>query len=356
MSRVLVVEDHKDVSFMVSETLKDHIGCQVITAYSGPECLEMVRDTPPDVILLDIHMPGMDGFQVCKILKGDEATKHIPIIFLTATSLELKDRIKGLEIGADDYLIQPVNNLELITRVKAMLRIKKLCDRVKTSGEDAGNMQGTMSNFFSLTCHELRTPLNSIIGFSELLEDEFYGTLNPQQKEFVGLIYKNGKKLEQIISDLADLSKIEAGEMKLIMEEIPLPSFIDGSMAEIESEAHAKNISLNKKIGQGINTINVDRVRFHRLITILLDNAVKFSPKGGVVTVAADREDDRFMGISITGSGIDMSQEDSERIRKQESGLGFTLIKKLIKMHGGDIKVESGSDKGTVFRLTIPCK
>ncbi|MFH1673517.1 MAG: response regulator [Pseudomonadota bacterium] len=205
--KVLVVEDHKDVSFMVSEALKYHIGCEVITAKDGPECLKIVGDDSPDVILLDIHMPGMDGFQVCKILKEDEATKHIPVIFLTATCCELQNKIKGLEIGADDYLTQPINNLELITRVKVMLRMKKLIDRARTSGEGTGDVKSLTTDFLSMASHELRTPLNSIIGFSELLENEFYGTLTPQQKDFVGLIHENGEKLLKRIDDFIETSK-----------------------------------------------------------------------------------------------------------------------------------------------------
>lgn len=212
MSTVLVVEDHKDAAFMVSEVLKYHIGCQVTTARDGPECLKMVRADPPDVILLDIHMPGMDGFQVCKTLKEDEATRHIPIIFLTATCYELQNKIKGLEIGADDYLTQPINNLELITRVKVMLRMKKLIDRAGTSEKNSGNVQGSKPDLLSITSHDLRTPLNSIIGFSELLGNEFYGPLTSQQKEFVGLIHESGKKLLKRIDDFIEVSK--TGETK----------------------------------------------------------------------------------------------------------------------------------------------
>jgi len=127
-STILVVEDNKDVCYMICETLRSYIGCRVISAGDGEECLKKVKKEPPDVILLDIHMPKMDGFDVCTILKEDKQTKHIPIIFLTATASDLKSRIRGLEIGADDYMVQPVDNLELITRVKVMLRIKRLID------------------------------------------------------------------------------------------------------------------------------------------------------------------------------------------------------------------------------------
>lgn len=187
MPKVLVVEDNKDVSFMVCEALRHHVGCEVITAGDGKECLEMVNAQSPDAILLDINMPGMDGFEVCKILKGDESTKRIPVIFLTATLIDLKDKIKGLEIGADDYLAQPIDNLELVTRVKVMLRIRQLIEKEKESES------------LYVTLHNLCAPLNSIIGFSELLESEGYGPLSPKQKEFIDLIHQSSITLRSEI-------------------------------------------------------------------------------------------------------------------------------------------------------------
>lgn len=191
MPKILVVEDNKDTSFMICEILEYHIGCQVITAIDGEECLRLVKHETPDVILLDINMPGMDGFEVCKILKRDEYTKQIPIILLTATLNDLNNKIKGLEIGADDYLVQPIDNRELITRVKVMLRIKQLIEKAKESES------------LSVTLHDLKSPLNTIIGFSDLLESRDYGPLTTKQKEFIGLIHQSANKLLNIAERLS---------------------------------------------------------------------------------------------------------------------------------------------------------
>ena len=196
-TKVLVVEDNKDVSFMICDMLKYHIGCEVIRAYNGKECLKVIKEKPPDVILLDIHMPKMDGFQVCKILKEDEQTKNIPIIFLTATLNDLKSKIKGLELGADDYLVQPINNLELITRIKVMLRIKQLIDKVGTSNSLSPKLPPE-------TAHELRSPLNSIIGMADLIQKPFYGTLTEKQEEFAQTISRSSQQLLKQINELAD--------------------------------------------------------------------------------------------------------------------------------------------------------
>ena len=197
MAKVLVVEDDKDVSFMICETIRHRIGCQVIAAGDGIECLRMAKEELPDVILLDIHMPGMDGFEVCSVLKGDEETRFIPIIFLTATAYDLKSKIRGLEIGADDYLVQPVDDLELLTRVKVMLRIKQLIDR-------AGKRDASGIQLPAKTAHALRAPLNSIIGMADLIQKPFYGELTEKQKEFAQIISKSGHNLLKVINELSE--------------------------------------------------------------------------------------------------------------------------------------------------------
>ena len=195
-STILVVEDKEDVSFMICETLRYYIGCRVISAGDGEKCLKIVKKELPDVILLDIHMPEMDGFEVCSILKKDEQTQHIPVIFLTATAYDLKSRIRGLEIGADDYIVQPVDNLELITRVKVMLRIKHHIGRTGVTGISGPLLPAK-------TAHDLRSPLNSIMGMAELIQKPFYGTLNEKQKEFARTISKSSKQLLDLINELA---------------------------------------------------------------------------------------------------------------------------------------------------------
>jgi len=194
-TKVLVVEDNKDISLMVCDMLKHYIGCGVIRAYNGEECLSAAKEKAPDVILLDIHMPKIDGFQVCKILKEDEQTKHIPIIFITATVDDLKSKIKGLELGADDYLVQPIDNLELTTRVKVMLRIKRLIDQTGTANTLSPQLPPKMA-------HELRSPLNSLLGIAELIQKPFYGTLTEKQKEFAQIISESGQELLKRINEL----------------------------------------------------------------------------------------------------------------------------------------------------------
>jgi len=160
--------------------------------------LRIAEKEAPDVILLDIHMPEMDGFEVCRALKEDEQTRRIPVIFLTATADDLKSKIRGLETGADDYLVQPIDNLELVTRVKVMLRIKRLIDR-------AGGADTLGTQLSPEIIHKLRSPLSSIIGMAELIQKPFYGALNEKQTEFARMISKSGHRLINQIDELADM-------------------------------------------------------------------------------------------------------------------------------------------------------
>lgn len=131
MPNILIVDDNPDIAFMLKEKLRFFIGGEIRIAHNGDDCLAAVRASLPDLILLDIVMPGVDGFEVCQILKGLPLTMSVPIIFLSATFNDLRSRIKGLDLGADDFMMQPVDDLELVTRVKAVLRIKDLSDQVK---------------------------------------------------------------------------------------------------------------------------------------------------------------------------------------------------------------------------------
>lgn len=194
---VLVVEDNNDASFMICETLKYHIGCRTLTARNGKECLKLVRTRPPDVVLLDVHMPGMDGFEVCRRLKEEDATKRIPVIFLTATAHDIQSKIRGLEMGAYDYLTQPVDNMELITRVKVMLRVKRLIDGVGEPG-DAG------PRLSDKTAHDLRAPLNTIIGMADLIQTPAFGSLTLKQREFAEIISRSGQRLLKLIDRIVD--------------------------------------------------------------------------------------------------------------------------------------------------------
>lgn len=162
MSKILIVDDNQDIAFMLREKLRHCIGGDIRIVYDGAECLRAVREEPPDLLLLDICMPGIDGFEVCRLLKEDQRHADVPVIFLSATYDDLRSKIKGLDLGADDYLVQPVDDLELVTRIKAVLQIKALRDQLRACQKELGRCRqdraATCDRLLTV-CRELR-PVN----------------------------------------------------------------------------------------------------------------------------------------------------------------------------------------------------
>jgi signal transduction histidine kinase/CheY-like chemotaxis protein len=222
------------------------------------------------------------------------------------------------------------------------------------------------SEFLANMSHELRTPLNAIIGFSELLLDQSFGTLNEEQKDYVADILSSGRHLLELINDILDLSKIEAGKMKLSMEDFEIGPVIDEAMALLRVEAGRKHIELVAEAAEPALEVHADRSKIKQILYNLLSNAVKFTPPGGRVTLRA-RRDDGLLALAVRDTGIGIKEEDQERIfqaftqvdgsyarKYQGTGLGLTLVKKFVEMHGGRVRLESRVGEGSTFVVTIP--
>jgi signal transduction histidine kinase len=217
--------------------------------------------------------------------------------------------------------------------------------------------------------HELRTPLNAIIGFSELLKRGATGRLNEKQEKFVGNIHVSGNHLLSLISDILDLSKVEAGKIELAPEEFPVGDAINDGLTLIKEKAMKHNVTVKVELDHELDFIEADKLRFKQILFNLLDNAVKFSkPEGGTVTIAAKREKD-MARFSVSDTGIGMKEEDLKRVFREfeqldsgisrkygGTGLGLAITKKLVELHGGTITVESRYGEGSTFTFILPLK
>lgn len=220
------------------------------------------------------------------------------------------------------------------------------------------------SEFLAVMSHELRTPLNSIIGFSELLK---HGDLNEKEGHFVENVLTSGKHLLSLVNGILDLVNIETGKVELVLEKMSVPLTIDESLLMIKPNAEKHNIILKKEIDPELDHIVADRQKFKQILLNLLDNAVKFNkPAGGIVTVSAKKVGDMAM-ISVSDTGIGIKEEDMEKLFKEfeqldkgtsrkygGTGLGLTISKKLVELHGGKIKIESKYGEGSTFAFSIP--
>jgi signal transduction histidine kinase len=223
------------------------------------------------------------------------------------------------------------------------------------------------SEFLANMSHELRTPLNAIIGFSEVLTDRMFGDLNEKQEEYLKDIYASGTHLLSLINDILDLSKIEAGRMELELTDLHLPTALDNAMTLVRERAGRRSITLQMTVDKRLGAVRADERKIRQVVLNLLSNAIKFTPEGGRIEVAAVPKDG-FVEVSVSDTGVGIAPEDQERVfeefrqvgtaekKAEGTGLGLTLCRKFVELHGGKIRVKSQLGVGSTFTFTIPVR
>jgi len=262
------------------------------------------------------------------------------------------EHVRLLETFADQAVIA-IENVRLFNDIQDKSRQLEIANKHK-------------SEFVANMSHELRTPLNAIIGFSEVLQDDMFGELNGEQKEFIGDIHESGKHLLTLINDILDLSKVEAGRMELMVGDFDLPSAIDNALTLVRERATRHGITLSSEIDPALGTVRADERKLKQILLNLLSNAVKFTPEGGKVRVIARRRGDGLeVAVADTGVGIaatdheavfqEFRQVGNDYIRKAEgTGLGLALVRKFAELHGGSAAVQSEPGKGSTFTVFLP--
>ena len=364
---LLVVDDTEDNLDLLEFALKRK-PIKMLRASSGRQCLTIAQEKNPDVILLDIQMPEMDGFETLMHLRANPATTKIPVIFLTAQRKDANSIERGLELGADEYLTKPIDTEELLVRTKMLVRLK----RAETE------LERTKADFMAMLVHDLRSPLN---GIKSVID--FYREIRDQEKQFsteqLGLLDTAGdsaRRMLELINDILDLSKFEAGNMTLDKQKIPLSIILDTVCRETGLQFKQKNISLVKQSGENLPEVFVDAEKIAQVAMNLLSNAMKFTKSGGSVTIATSLESESsgaalenkpFVKVSITDTGVGIPAEEipqlferykqvssAKRIKQKGTGLGLSICKLIVQSHGGKMSVESEVGKYTTFHFTLP--
>lgn len=371
---ILVVDDTPDNLALMSGLLADEYRVKV--ASSGEKALRIAAsDAPPDLILLDIMMPGLDGYAVCRALKREPSTANIPVIFLTAKS-DLEAETRGFELGAVDYITKPISPPIVMARVRNHLTLKALADTLRERNLQLEAASRIKSEFLANMSHELRTPLNAIIGFSEVLRDGLAGELEPRQREYANEIFTSGGHLLALINDLLDLSKVEAGRMTLDLEPLNVAQLIHAGLQVVKGTAMAHRQRLSADVADNLDGVWLDGRKVKQILYNLLANAVKFTPDGGDVHVvvrrviraaAPDGPEAPFLEILVNDSGIGVSMADQGRIfepftqidgtlarRYQGTGLGLAMVRRLVELHGGTVALRSTPGEGSTFTVRLP--
>ncbi len=366
---VLVVDDEPN-GFDVIEAHLYREGYSLMYASSGLEALNCLEGAKPDVILLDVMMPQMDGIEVCRQIKSDPDSKHIPIIMVTALNSK-EDLARSLNAGADDFLTKPVSGIELRARVRSMLRIKQQYDALQatlTLREDLSNM----------IVHDLRNPLTNILVSSSFLIDS---NLQEEDLQSIKLIVSAGRQLNAMINDLLIQAKMQSGKMVLNRVAVDLNDLVTEAVSEFKSIANSKNLQLNTQLPETRSTVSIDANLIRRLIDNLLSNAHKFSPRGSTIIIRVDYPSDSAIAatrtegdstqppskqvtIQIADEGFGISQDLKRRIFDKyevgkaiagvsQLGLGLAFCKMVVEAHEGTIFVEDNKPRGSIFTVVL---
>ena len=349
--QILIVDDTPKNIQVLGQMLSDR-GYEIIVASNGNQALKVVEKVIPDLILLDVMMPEMDGYETCQHLKNNEITKDIPVIFLTA-KVETDDIVKGFELGAVDYVTKPFNSIELLRRVKTHLESHQ---KSKQINEDAIQMK----QMIHILCHDLANPISAISTIMDMGRDD----LNIF-KEMESVLEVSLKNAISIIEDVRVLQSITEGKFQANMLLHKLAPMIAQSVMIMTNKAEQKNIKIQTNIDDDLSVFGDETIFVNSIFNNILTNAIKFSPAGNTVEISASQKNNRTKITFIDhGVGIpDLILNDIFNVNKStsragtagESGTGFgmPLVKKFVDGFAGQIVIESreGKESGTIITL-----
>jgi two-component system, sensor histidine kinase and response regulator len=360
---ILIVDDNPHNLQILGKILREN-RFEIEFATNGKAALDWITIKKFDLILLDINMPEMDGFQLCINIRSNPLMIHVPIIFLSAET-DRESILKGFELGAQDYITKPFDSRELLVRIKTHLDLKSTLEKLEIEKENAQSADRLKSTFLATMSHELRTPLNSIIGFTGILLKEAPGPLNDEQKKQLGMVQNSARHLLSLINDILDISKIEAGQLKMNIQKFNLREVLN-KVVEINKQfADKKNLPILVTIDNNINEIISDSLRVQQILVNFVNNAIKFTETGTISINCTLTGNSVEIKISDTGIGIENEnlkqlfkpfiQIETGMMRlKEGTGLGLSICKKLSEMLGGEIKVDSIFGTGSTFSLYLP--
>lgn len=402
----LLLVDDRPENLLALEAILEPLGQTLISAQSGEEALKSVLQHEFACILLDVQMPDMNGFDVAQIIKSREKSRYIPIIFLSAISKEDSYVFKGYSMGAVDYVFKPFNpdvlrskvavfvdlyikqqqlmeqadlladsqrrELELEhraelfeTEAKSAANLTELNMKLKERQEELEQAMGVRNRFYASMSHELRTPINAVIGYSTLMIDNIYGPLNEKQREGLERTLRAARHLLELVNDVLDLSKIEAGKIELSLAPVNVPNLIDDLFVTVRPLADERGTALSfDRPPDGI-TIVTDPRRVRQILLNLLSNAIKFGLQKPIRVECRPRENGG-VSISVIDQGEGISAEDQQRVfeefvqvsphQQMGTGLGLPISRRLATLLDGSLEVVSTPDSGSVFTLNLPAE
>jgi signal transduction histidine kinase len=357
--RILIVDDDKINHRLLQAFLRNN-GYTLTDADSGENALAAYEKHQPDLVLLDVVLPGIDGYETCQRLRKTYGKACAPIIFITAKSAP-EDIVHGFEVGGVDYLTKPLKAKEVEARIRTQLENRALIEQL-------GRTNAAKNRLLGMAAHDLRNPLASIRGLAEFLGDGVVGPLTPDQLELVQTIRDASHSMLDLVNDLLDTATIEAGELNIRLQPENLPELVTKSIALISIEAGKKTTRIAFEPPPEAIRINADGAKIKQVIENLLSNAVKYSPRGSVVTViVASNPKSSAVSFCVRDQGPGIPANEHNKLFKdfsrlsvkptggeKSTGLGLAICRKIVEAHHGTITAENLPERGCEFRVTLP--
>jgi two-component system, sensor histidine kinase and response regulator len=350
--RILVVDDSPDNLFLVQSIL-DEEGYESILVDDGATALAKIEESPPSLVLLDVMMPGMDGFEVTQRIRENSNLPYIPILLITA--YDQASVVQGLDSGADDFIRKPVEVDELLARVRSLLRLKHSVDE-----RDAIARQ--REDFVSRLAHDLRTPLVAADRTLALIQQGILGEPSPAMREAIAIMARSNHNLLEMVNNLLEVYRHEAGRKTYNFSKVNMGELVAEVVEELNPLARDKGLSLVSYIEEGSEVkLEGDRLELHRVLTNLVGNAIKFTDKGSIHVRL--KTSPREIGVEVEDTGQGISPEEQKTLfdrfcqgshKRAGSGLGLHLSRRIIETHRGIIEVQSQLGKGSLFTVRLP--
>ena len=361
LGRILVVDDEPANVELLARRV-EALGAETLRAMNGEEALAVAAREMPDLILLDVMMPGIGGLETCRRLKVNDKTAPIPVIFATALT-DAQDLSKGFEVGGYDYITKPIDSIELAARVRGAIFTKRLQDELRGTNETLRKVERSRQELVGMLGHDIRNLANSLVAFLQLVR---LGQLDPSRPEFselLGLSESNVTELLRMVNALLDVYKMEEGRLEPDLKKVSLKDLATKSMQQLAAEARARGVEM--QFEDGDTTVCVDETLLVRVFTNLLANSVKHTPSGGKAVVEATPAQDGWVTVRVRDSGPGIPAVDGDNIfdrfyqtaggrSRGGTGLGLAFCKLAVELHGGTIRVANPGQPGAIIELRLP--
>jgi len=359
--RVLIVDD-EPLNRELLEIALTSAGYVVVQAWDGQQAIQMLEKDSFDVIVMDLMMPVMDGFEACTKIKANPLYNQIPVIIATAAD-DRQSRLRAIECGASELLNKPLDLHEVELRVANAVKMKRLYDEVKQNYQDLQRLQHHRDNLTNMLVHDIRSPLTAIVGFHQLLRMDLEGIALPETLEYLDVATQSATKIARMLTELLDIRRLEEGKFELQRVAVELPKLVLNTLAGISSLLEGRTLEVLDPVGPC--RMRVDRELLGRALENLFSNACKHTPRTahirmGVRTTRHATE----IFVADDGPGIAVEQQDAiferfnqggvEAARARGCGLGLTFCQLVMRAHGGKVTLDSEPGHGSEFCLYLP--